>query len=126
MAEITINGRIKVQSFYNAFLKEFPYLFPALKYPDGKPVDPDTTIANARSKSKDGAYSPTGEAGMSVNGNLFIETFEKRFTEQFSITCNIHLKKNGKWVATGPKYNSLSLSKASQMAENEGFDIIKI
>jgi hypothetical protein len=126
MSEIKITGRIKVQSFYNAFLKEFPYLFPALKYPDGSPVDPETTIANARSKSQDGGYTPTAEADMSVNGNLFIETFEKRFKEQFSITCNIHLKKNGKWVATGPKYNSLSLSKASQMAEAEGFDIIKL
>ena len=126
MAEIKISGRTKVSSFYSAFLKEYPYLHAALKYPNGKPVDETASIANARSLSIGGDYTPTGQADLSIRGNLNIGTFEKRFKEAFSIECNIHLKKGGKWVATGAKYNSLTLSEASTLAKTEGFDLIKL
>ena len=51
MADIKVSGRTKVKSFYNAFIKEFPYLHASLRYPDGKGVDMNASIANARSKS---------------------------------------------------------------------------
>lgn len=96
MADIELSGRTKVKSFYSAFLKAYPYLHAGLKYPDGKPVDVESSIANARGKSIGGDYAPTKEADLSVRGNLNIGTFEKRFKEVFSITCQVHFKKNGK------------------------------
>ncbi len=65
MSEIKVNGRIKVKSFYNTFIKEFPYLHASLRLPDGKAADMDDTIASVRTKSL-GEYEPSGEADLSV------------------------------------------------------------
>lgn len=124
MANIEVNGRIKVKSFYNAFIEAYPYLHAGLRYPDGKPVDADNTIANARSKSTEGNYSPTGDAEISVHGNLGVGTFEKRFEEVFSIKCEIHFKKAGKWYPTGAKYNAMSLNEANAALKADGAEEI--
>ena len=126
MSEITVNGRTKVKSFYNAFLKAYPYLHADLKYPDGKSVDKESTIANARGKSIGGDYTPTNEADLSVRGNLNIGTFEKRFKELFSITCQVHFKKNGKWAVTGQKYDGMTLNEANALLKEEGAELIKL
>ncbi len=126
MSEISVSGRTKVKSFYQAFLKAYPYLHAGLQYPDGKPVDAEATIANARSKSIGGEYTPTGESELSVRGNLNIGTFEKRFKEIFSITCQVHFKKNGKWVVTGQKYDAMTLNDANTLIKEEGADLIKL
>jgi hypothetical protein len=126
MANIEVSGRTKVKSFYNAFLKAYPYLIPALKYPDGKSVDVESSIANARGKSKGGDYTPTGEAALSVAGHLNIGTFEKRFKEIFSINCKVAFKRNGKWADTGAKYDGMTLNEANTLLKNEGADIIKL
>ncbi len=126
MSEITISGKTKVKSFYQAFNKAFPYLHAALKYPDGKAVDIESTIANARSKSVDGSYTATGQADLSVRGNLKVGTFEKRFHESFSIKCEVHFKKTGKWVVTGPKYDAMTLNEANTKLKEEGAEIIKL
>lgn len=126
MADIELSGRTKVKSFYSAFLKAYPYLHAGLKYPDGKPVDVESSIANARGKSIGGDYTPTKESDLSVRGNLNIGTFEKRFKEVFSITCQVHFKKNGKWAATGAKHDGMTLNEANALLKNEGADIIKL
>ena len=126
MSEISVTGRTKVKSFYSSFIKAYPHLHAALKYPDGKAVDIESTIANARSISKGGNYTPTGENDLSVRGNLKLETFEKRFLEIFSIKCIIHYKKNGKWVVTGSTYKSLTLSAANEKIKVEGGEVIKL
>ncbi len=126
MSEISVSGKTKVKSFYQGFLNAYPYLHAGLKYPDGKPVDVEATIANARSKSISGEYTATGEAELSVRGNLNIGTFEKRFKEMFSITCQVHFKKSGKWVATGAKYDGMTLNEANSLLKDEGADLIKL
>jgi hypothetical protein len=126
MSEISVSGRTKVKSFYQAFLKAYPYLHAGLQYPDGKPVDAESTIANARSKSIGGDYTPTGDSELSVRGNLNIGTFEKRFKEIFSITCQVHFKKNGKWVVTGQKYDAMTLNDANTLIKDEGAELIEL
>jgi hypothetical protein len=126
MADIEVSGRTKVKSFYEAFLKSYPYLIPALKYPDGKAVDKESTIANARSLSKGGDYTATGEAELSVRGNLNVGTFEKRFKEIFSISCQVNFKRNGKWAVTGQKYDGMTLNEANALLKEEGADLIKL
>jgi len=126
MSEISVSGRTKVKAFYASFLKIYPYLHAALKYPDGKPVDVESTVANARSLSIGGGYTSTGDKDLSVRGNLNIETFEKRFLEAFSIKCIVHFKKNGKWSVTGPTYKSLTLTEANNKIKAEGGDLIKL
>ena len=121
MADIKVSGRTKVKSFYNAFIKEFPYLHAGLKYPDGKAVDVNASIANARAKSLGGEYSPAGNKALSIRGNLNIGTFEKRFKKEFSITCEIHFKReNGGWAKTGKKYDVMTLNEASEKLKDEG------
>jgi hypothetical protein len=126
MSEISVSGRTKVKSFYQAFLKAYPYLHAALKYPDGKSVDAESTIANARSKSIGGNYTATGEAELSIRGNLNIGTFEKRFKEIFSIDCQVYFKKNGRWAPTGVKYDNMSLNEANTLLKEEGAELIKL
>jgi hypothetical protein len=126
MSEIAVSGRTKVKSFYNAFLKAYPYLHAALKYPDGKPVDTESTIANARQKSTSGNYTATGEADLSVRGNLKVSSFEKRFEENFSIKCIVHYKKNGKWGVTSAKHKAMTLSEANTALKADGCEEIKL
>lgn len=126
MSEINLSGRTKVKSFYSSFIKAYPYLHAALKYPDGKPVDLESTIANARSISKGGNYTPTGESDLSVRGNLKVDTFEKRFLESFSIKCVVHFKKNSKWCVTGPTHKGLTLSQANEKVKTDGGELIKL
>jgi hypothetical protein len=125
MSEIKINGRIKVKSFYSSFLKQYPYLYPELKYPDGKPADKESTIANARGISKGGKYSPTDEIDFSINGNLTIANFEKRFENEVGIRCEVYYRKS-RWVKASDAFEKLSLSAASERLKNEGAEIIKL
>jgi hypothetical protein len=126
MSELNISGRMKVKSFYNEFLKTYPYLFPSLRYPNDKPVDDESTIANAKNVSLGGKYVPAGDADLSMRGNLTIAGFEKRFEENFSVKCQIHFRMKGKWVKTGPKYDGLTLAAANKMLQEEGGEIIKL
>ena len=121
MADIKVSGRTKVKTFYNAFIKEFPYLHASLRYPDGKGVDMDASIANARSKSTDDDYTPTGNADLSVRGNLNVGTFEKRFKKELGITCEVHfMRENGKWAKTSKRYDAMTLNEASVKLKDDG------
>tara|TARA_B100001057_G_scaffold484855_1_gene563602 strand:- start:567 stop:953 length:387 start_codon:yes stop_codon:yes gene_type:complete len=121
MADIKISGRTKVKSFYNSFIKEFPYLHASLRYPNGKGVDINASVANARAKSLGGEYSPTGNAELSIRGNLNVGTFEKRFKKEFSITCEIHfMRENGRWAKTGKQYDAMTLNEASAKLKDVG------
>lgn len=126
MSELSVSGRMKVKSFYTEFIKTYPYLYPSLRYPDDKPVDDESTIANAKNMSLGGKYVPAGDADLSIRGNLTVAGFEIRFEEAFSVKCQIHFKKNGKWVKTGPKYDGLTLAAANKLMEEEGGELIKL
>jgi hypothetical protein len=126
MSELSISGRTKVSTFYKEFIKSYPYLYPSLRYPNDKIVDETTTIANAKNVSLGGKYVPAGDADLSMRGNLTVGGFEKRFEDAFSIKCQIHFKKNGKWVKTGPKYDGLTLAAANKMLQEEGGELIKL
>jgi len=126
MSDLNITGRMKVISFQKEFLKSYPHLYPSLRYPNDKVVEDDSTIANAKNVSLGGKYVPAGEADLSMRGNLTVGGFEKRFEDAFSVKCQIHFKKNGKWVKTGPKYDGLTLAAASKMCEEEGCEVIKL
>jgi hypothetical protein len=125
MAEIKVNGRIKVKSFNKSFTESYPYLHAVLKLPNGKNIDPETTMANAKSLSNDGKYSPTEENEFSINGNLQIGTFEKRFQDTFGIRCEVYYKKNI-WVKTSDAYDKNTLSEANSRLEKEGAELIKL
>jgi hypothetical protein len=73
-----------------------------------------------------GKYVPAGYADLSLRGNLTIGGFEKRFEDAFSVKCQIHFKKNGKWVKTGPKYDGMTLASASKTLHEEGCDKIEL
>jgi hypothetical protein len=126
MSELNVSGKQKVITFYKNFTKEYPYLYPSLRYPNDKPVDEDATIANAKNVSLGGKYVPAGDSDLSMRGNLTIGGFEKRFEEAFSVTCQIHFKKNGKWVKTGPKYDGMTLASASKTLQEEGCEVIEL
>jgi hypothetical protein len=122
MAEIKVTGRIKVKSFYKAFSDVFPYLHAILLLPDGTKMDPEYTIAGARYLSNDKNYVPTGEKDFSVNGNLQIGTFEKRFKDVFGINCQIHYKHNGLLIQT--RYtDTLTLSSLNESCKKDGGEI---
>ena len=53
MADINVNGRIKIKTFQIQFLEKFPYLVPTLRTPDGKGIDNELTIAGARGIVRD-------------------------------------------------------------------------
>ena len=126
MADIKISGRTKVKSFYNAFIKEFPYLHASLRYPNGNGVDIDASIANARSKSTSDDYTPTGNADLSVRGNLNVGTFEKRFKNELGITCEIYfMRESGKWAKTGKQYDAMTLNEANTKLKEAGAKQIK-
>ena len=95
MADITVNGRIKVSTFQQSFLKNFPYLVPTLRTSNGTGIDNSLTIAGARAKAVGGDYKPSGEAELSVSGNLQVGSFEKRFKAAFGIDCEICYKSPG-------------------------------
>jgi hypothetical protein len=126
MAEINVNGRIKVKTFQGDFLKKFPYLVPTLRTEDGKGIDNDLTIAGARSKAL-GNYTPSGESELSINGNLTVGGFEKRFKDAFGITCEICYKsKGGRLMRTNENHDKLTLSSLNSKLQEEGNQIIEL
>jgi hypothetical protein len=125
MSEIKVNGRIKVKSFNQAFTKAYPYLHAILKLPNGKNIDTEVTIANAKSQSNDGKYVPTANEDFSVRGNLQIGSFEKRFQETFGVRCEVYFKKNI-WVKTSDSYDKQTLSEANERLKAEGAELIKL
>jgi hypothetical protein len=121
MADIKVSGRMKVKSFYNAFSKQFPYLHACLLYPNGRGVDEDASIANARSKSVGGNYTVTGKSDLSIRGNLNVGTFETRFKKAFDVRCEIYfMRESGRWAKTGKQYDGMTLSEASEKLESAG------
>ncbi len=123
MSEIKVNGRIKVKSFNKAFTEAYPYLNAVLKLPTGQNIDPESTIANARFVSNGGNYKPTEETDFSVNGNLQIGTFEKRFQDTFGIRCEVYYKKSI-WVKTSAAYDKQTLNEANSRLKEEGAELI--
>ena len=95
MADINVNGRIKVSTFQKDFIKQFPYLVPTLRTSNGTGIDNSLTIAGARAKAVGGDYKPSGQAELSVNGNLQVGSFENRFKAAFGIDCQICYKSPG-------------------------------
>lgn len=125
MSDIVVNGRIKIKTFQADFCKKYPYLVPTLRMEDGSGINNDLTIAGARSKAK-GAYTPSGEAEMSINGNLTIGGFEKRFKDAFGIDCEILYRLSGKHYKTKDDYDALSLSAANKKLEERGAEKIQL
>jgi hypothetical protein len=122
MAEITVNGRIKVKSFYLAFNKAYPYIHAGLRDKANKGIDPDRTMANAREMAN---YVPTKETPISVRGNLKVSTFEKRFQEEFGIQCLVHCRKNGKWIRLNAAQSEMTLSAVNEALKAGGADAIE-
>lgn len=127
MADITLNGRIKVSTFQKEFIKNFPYLVPTMRTPDGKGIDNSLTIAGARAKAVGGDYKPSGEAELSVNGNLQVGSFENRFKAAFGMDCKICYKSpGGKLTKTNANHDKLTLSKLNAEMKAAGCQEITI
>lgn len=127
MSDITINGRIKVSTFQSNFIKKFPYIVPTLRTSDGKGIDNSLTIAGARSKAVGGEYKPSGEADLSINGNLQVGSFEKRFKAAFGIDCEICYKSaGGKLMKTSTEHDKLTMSALNAKLKESGCQIITL
>lgn len=125
MSEIKLNGKVKVKSFQKSFLKEYPYLFPTMRTEEGKMIDNELTIAGVRSQVN-GAYSPSGESELSVNGNLTIKGFEDRFEKAFGVKCEVCYQKSGRTFKTNDNYDSMTLASANKKLKEEGAEEIEI
>jgi hypothetical protein len=125
MADIKVNGRIKVKTFQSEFLKKFPYLVPTMRTPEGKGIDNDLTIASARTKAT-GAYTPSGEAELSINGNLTVGGFEKRFKAAFGLDCEVCFKKGGRLTKTNDVHDKQTLSSLNKNIMENGGELIKL
>ena len=125
MAELTVNGRIKVKTFQKEFIAKFPHLVPTLRTDEGHGIDNDLTIAAARVKAK-GEYTPSGESDLSINGHLTVGGFETRFKNAFGITCQICYSKGGRTMQTNEKYNEMTLSEANAKLKADGADEITL
>ena len=126
MSDITVNGRIKVSTFQRDFLKKFPYLIPTLRTTDGKGIDNSLTIAGARSKAV-GEYKPSGEAELSINGNLQVGSFERRFKASFGIDCEICYKTaGGRMMRTSAEHDKLTLASLNNKMKEAGHQEIDL
>lgn len=126
MADITVNGKIKVKTFQAEFLKKFPYLVPTLRMPDGSGINNDRTIASARTVAN-GEYKPSGEADLSINGQLTVGGFEKRFKEAFGIDCEVCYKSpGGKTTRTNAEHNQMTLASLNKAMQEKGCQIIEL
>lgn len=125
MAELTVNGRIKIKTFQKEFIEKFPHLVPTLRTDDGKGIDNDLTIAAARVKVS-GEYVPSGESDLSINGHLTIGGFETRFKNAFGIMCQICYSKGGRSMQTHENYNEMTLSAANAKLKEDGADEITL
>ena len=126
MSDIKVNGRIKVSTFQKDFIKKFPYLVPTLRTTDGKGIDNDLTIAAARTKAA-GSYTPSGEAELSVNGNLTVGGFEKRFKAAFGLDCEICYKSpGGKLMKTNSEHDKQTLTSLNKKMQESGYQKITL
>jgi hypothetical protein len=127
MSDINVNGRIKVSTFQKEFIKKFPYLVPTMRTPDGKGIDNSLTIAGARAVAVPGPYTPTGESELSINGNLQVGSFEKRFKDAFGFDCEICYKSSGgKLMKTNESHDKETLSALNSKMKEAGCQLITL
>jgi hypothetical protein len=83
MADINVNGRIKVKTLKEAFKKEFGCGIRV--YKGKKFADDDATLASIRSgETKGGDFA--------VKGNMKVGNAEKKFKEEFGISIQVEDK----------------------------------
>ena len=127
MSGLKLNGRIKVSTFQKDFIKQFPYLVPTLRTTDGKGINNKLTIAGARSKAVGGDYKPSGQAELSVNGNLQVGSFENRFKAAFGIDCEICYKSpGGKLLKTNADRDKTTLTTLNAEMKAAGCQVITL
>jgi hypothetical protein len=131
MADINVNGRIKIKTFQIQFLEKFPYLVPTLRTPDGKGIDNELTIAGARGIVRDKfledkKYVPASESDLSINGNLTVAGFEKRFKESFGVACEICYSKGGRLTKTNESQDEQTLTSLNKNMMENGAEQIKL
>jgi len=125
MAEIVVNGRIKIKTFQSQFIKSYPYLVPTLRMENGNGIDHELTIAAARTKAN-GEYKPSGESELSVNGNLSVGGFEKRFKDAFGIDCEILYRKSGRHFRTNEEHDKMTLASLNKQLQESGAEAIEL
>ena len=81
------------------------------------------TIAGARSKALDN-YSSTSESELSVNGNLTVGGFEKRFKDAFGVDCEICYRMNGRLMRTNENHDKQTLSSLNTKLAESGAEKI--
>jgi hypothetical protein len=127
MQDIKVNGRIKVSTFQKEFIKKFPYLVPTMRTSDGKGIDNSLTIAGARAKAVGGDYKPSGEAELSINGNLHVGSFEKRFKDAFGFDCEICYKSpGGRLMKTSSDHDKQTLTALNSKMKEDGCQLITL
>jgi hypothetical protein len=128
MNQLKVSGRLIVDNFYKKFEALYPYLNPALFYPDaigGGEVDTAATIANARARSVRQdlkGYTPTGEAEVSVTPQTTIREFQEAIEKHFGVRCIMQCRPGPeyKWKAiNGTRYKDMTLGEANLQLERD-------
>jgi hypothetical protein len=128
MTHLKVSGRLIVDNFYKKFEALYPYLNPALFYPDsigGGEVDTAATIANARARSVRQdlkGYTATGEAEVSVTPQTTIREFRESIEKHFGVRCIMQCRPapEFKWTAIGnTKYKDMTLGDANALLEKD-------
>lgn len=125
MADITVNGRIKLKTFQAQFIKAYPYLVPTLQDKAGARLNNDYTISKCAT-IVNGEWKPVKEEDLSINGNLLVGTLERRFKELFGVPCQVVYRRSGRHFGTGEAFDKLSLSKANALAKENGYEPIDL
>jgi hypothetical protein len=126
MSNLKVSGSLIVDKFYKKYEAVYPYLNPALFYPQsigGREVDTSATIGKARGRSGSQnrkGYTATGAADISVTPNTTIKQFKVVLEKHFSVVCVLHSRPapEFKWTAVGAaKYKDMTLGEANSQSE---------
>ncbi len=112
MADLTFTGNKMLKSINKDFVEKFPYLYIRFYDKDGKQCNGKSTHASIRLKKN--------AEDMSINGNLHVGTFEKRYEESFGVKCEIMHVLNGRKYRSLDEDNNVSISEYNKKVQAKG------
>jgi hypothetical protein len=113
MAEITFTGNKLLKSINKEWCTKFPYLYLSFYRADGKPQE-SWTVTHASIRGKKDADE------LSINANMKVGTFEKRYQEAFGAKIEIKYIKGGRTYKTLGEHNELTLAEMNAWVKDHG------
>jgi hypothetical protein len=118
MAEIKFSGNKLLKTINKEWCEKFPYLYIGFYNPSGNPVN-DMNITHASIRKNKNASE------ISTNGNMLVETFEKRYKEAYGVEVEVKYIKGDRHYRTLGEHNKLTLSEMNKWAKENGAQEIK-